>query len=204
MQRLLLAMMFGLGFGLAVSEAGAQTISDRLKDPSRKPGTPVVIGTLGEPRPLSVEELTKRSDLILEGRVSWLKSYINVEDTAVITDYTIVPIRVLAGTVPGATRQPGVATPLRLSVYGGEVIRDGVTIRAESHDLESLKSSGFYLFFLKKFGKEPGVYTIYNAGVFELSDNIVRPLARQEDLYKDFSKPYSEVVTRIMAAARAR
>jgi len=28
MQRLLLATMFGLGFGLAVSEVGAQTISD--------------------------------------------------------------------------------------------------------------------------------------------------------------------------------
>src|SRR5438093_12422833 len=102
MQRLLLATMFGLAFVLAVSESRAQTISDRFKDPSRKPGTPIVIGTLGEPIPLSIEELTERSDLILEAKVSWLKSYINVEDTAVITDYTIVPIRVLAGTVPGA------------------------------------------------------------------------------------------------------
>jgi hypothetical protein len=166
----------------------------------------VLIGVLGEPLPLSVDELTKQSDLVLEAKVSRLKTYINSADTAVITDLAILPTRVLAGTVPGATRTPGSAIPLVLTTYGGEVVRDGVTIRAENHGLEQLKESGSYLLFLRRsrFHKEPGVYEIYNAGAFEVSENSVRPLASHgAALYKDFSKPYSDVVALVMAAARA-
>ena len=84
MKRLLLTTILGLGLALDDSAAIAQTISDRIYDPSRKPGTPVIIGTLGEPIPQSVDELAKRSDLVLEAKVSRLKSYINAADTAVI------------------------------------------------------------------------------------------------------------------------
>jgi hypothetical protein len=206
MQRLLFATMFGLGCGLVVASAGAQTISDRIRDPSRKPGSPVTIGVLGEPTPLSVEGLTNGSDLVLEARISWLKTYINVADTAVLTDYAIQPIRILAGTVPGPVTRPGVATPLILSTYGGEIVRDGVTIRAENHNLkEALNTNVSYLLFLKRLGKAPGTYVLYNVGVFELSDNALRPLASQGgDLYRQIPNVYSEVLARVTTAARAK
>ena len=198
MKRLLLTTMLALAFALDNSAATAQTISDRIYDISRKPDAPVIIGVLGEPIPLSVDELTKRSDLVLEARVSRRQSYVNAADTAVITDFDILPIRILAGNVP-------VAIPLVLSTYGGEVIRDGVTIRAENHDSEQLKDNVVYLIFLTHFGSEPGVYQIFNAGAFELSNNTVRPLARQgSNLYKDFSGAYRGVIARVMESARAR
>jgi hypothetical protein len=204
MNKLIMATMFALGLG--ASSVSTQTISDRLNDPSRTPGSPVVVGMVGEPIPLSVEELTKRSDLILEGKVSTPRSYINSADTAVITDYRVLPIRVLGGTAPAVTDRPGIAGGLVVSVYGGEVVRNGVTIRAENHDLRPLKEGGSYLLFLKHFGKESGAYEIYNAGAFDISDDRVRPLASHgADLYKDFSNAtHNDVVGRVIAAARLR
>jgi hypothetical protein len=202
MRRLLLAAM--LGFGVAASGAGAQTISERIADGSRKPGTPVVIGMLGEPIPLSIEDLAKQSDLIVEARVTPLKTYINSADTAVITEFSILPIQVLAGTVPSAAKSPGV-TRLLLSSYGGEVVRNGVTVRAENHGLEQLKPGGAYLLFLKRFGQQEGVYQIFNAGAFELSNNTIRPLARPGELYREFyDVPYGQVVRRVTAGAGSR
>jgi hypothetical protein len=62
-----------------------------------------------------------------------------------------------------------------------------------------------YLLFLKKFGREPGVYQIYNDAVFEPSDVRTRPLARSgADLYPEFVKPYSEVIRRVIDAGRVK
>lgn len=203
MRRLLIVM---LGVALHPSWATAQTISDRIRDAKQRPGTPVVVGTLGEPWVLSLEELIRASDLIVVAKVSWLRSYINQADTAVITDSAILPIRVLAGTVRTGAAVPGQTTPLVVSDYGGEAVRDGVTVRAENHNREHLRDGGTYLLFLKKFGKEPGVYSIYNDAAFELSGDTLRPLARQaSELFKDFvGRPYSEITPRIAATAKAK
>jgi hypothetical protein len=110
----------------------------------------------------------------------------------------LLPIRVIAGNVPGAT-------PLVLRTYGGEVIRHGVTVRAENHDYEPLKDGVVYLVFLTRFGQEPNVYQIYNAGVFERFENGARPLARHgTELYKDFSRTYRDVVNQVAESARVR
>ena len=194
------------GFGMSMADASAQTISDRLHDPFRRPGVPLVIGMLGEPVPMSVEQLTKSSDLVVEARVSALRTYIDATDTAILTEYAILPVRVLADGVPTAARQPGLATPLRVTVYGGEVIRDGVTVRAENHDLEALKNNVTYLMFLKNAGAKAGSYQIYNAGVFELVKDTARPLASHgRDLYRDVgSGSYNDIAVRIAAVARSK
>jgi hypothetical protein len=203
---LIAVWLFALGLAHQGSEAAAQaTISERVSDASRKPGTPVVIGVLGEPIPLSIDELTNQSDLVVEARVSRLKTYVDEQDTAVLTDFALMPVRILAGTVPDAGSTPSVTPPLVLSTYGGEVVRKGVTVRAVNHDREQLEHGRVYLLFLKRFGEERGVYQIFNAAAFEVSGGAIRPLARQAtDLYRDFSADYAHVVTRIVAAERAR
>jgi hypothetical protein len=196
--RLSFSTLVWLGFTLVNSGATAQTISDRIYDVSRKPGTPVIFGVLGEPIPLSVDELTKQSDLVVETRLSRLDTYVNADDTAIYTDFEMLPIRILAGNVP-------VAIPLMLRTYGGEVVREGVTIRAENHDSEQLKESALYLLFLKHLGPDPTVYKLYNVGAFELSNDTARPLARGgADLYRDFSTTYEDVIARVMKSARGK
>ena len=194
--------MLALAFHAAATSA--QSIADRVRAARQKPGTPVVIGLLSEPVPLSVEELAKASDLVLLASVSRLTTHVNDDDTAVVTDFAMLPIRVLIGTLPTGVATPGSSTTLVLSTYGGEITRDGVTVRAENHSLEQLKDGRSYLLFLKKFGTLAGVYQIYNDAAFELSENAIRPLTRQgANLFEDLlSTPYSELRTRIQAAAR--
>ena len=195
MKGLLLTTMLGLGFAL---DATAQTISDRIHDVSREPGTPVIIGVLGEPIPLSIDEFTKRADLVLEARLSRLESYINAADTAVVTEFEIQPIRILSGAVP-------VEAPLVLFTNGGEVVRDGVTIREMIHDREELKESTVYLLFLRHRGPSPSGYAILNVGVFERSNQAARPLARQgNNLFREFSKTYGEVIAQVKKSSHER
>ena len=178
--------------------AFGQTISDRVFAAGRDPGAPLIIGLIGEPRPLSIAELTKESDLIIEARVRALKTYVNDADTAVLTDFELLPVRELAGHAPAAG-------PFILRTYGGEVIRYGVTVRAENHDSEPLKENVVYLLFLKKFGADSGVYQIHNAGVFERTTGSPRPLARQgADLFRDFARGYRDVVARVQEAKTVR
>ena len=176
-----------------------QTISDRIYDPLRKPGTPVIVSVLGEPTPFSIAEMTKRSDLVVETTLSRVKTYINAADTAVITDFEMSPTEMFVGTLPPLGRT------LVLTTYGGELVKDGITVRAENHNLGELNENVTYLLFLKRFGPEPDVYRIYNVGAFERSGDTARPLARDgADLFKDFNKSYAGLLAQVRESARGR
>jgi hypothetical protein len=199
----LLTTLLALAFAQAST---APTITDRINDPKRELGTPVVVGVVGDPVPLSLDDLAHRSELVVEGRVKRVRSYINDADTAVLTDFSILPVRVLAGTIPNAVTKPGPAR-LLVTTYGGEVVKAGVTVRAENHNLEPLKDGQRYLLFLRHFGSEPGIYQICSGAAFELSDtgSALHPLAHDgsERLYRELaSTPYDDVVKRVAAAAR--
>ena len=199
MKRIMLAATLVLAVALDRSIAIAQTISDRIYDPLREPGTAVVIGVLGEPIPLSIDEMTKRSDLVTEARLSRLRTYINAADTAVYTDFEILPATMLVGGLPPLGRR------FVLTSYGGETVKDGVTVRAEDHNRGELKENVTYLLFLKRFGSEPDVYQIYNVGAFERSNDAAKPLARDgADLFKDFNKTYGDIITRVRGSIAAR
>jgi hypothetical protein len=199
MKRTILTAALVIAVVLCDSTVFAQTISDRIYDPLRKPGAPVIIGTLGEPTPLSIDEMTKRSDLVVETKLSRVKTYINAADTAVITDFEMSPTEMFVGTLPPLGRT------LVLTTYGGELVKDGITVRAENHNLGELKENVTYLLFLKRFGSEPDAYQIYNVGAFERSGDTARPLARDgADLFKDFNKSYAGLLTQARESARAR
>jgi hypothetical protein len=194
-----------LALGLIASIGFLQsTVSERIRLAKEKPGTKVVMGMLGDAVPMSIEELTKTAPLVLEARVFVLKTYINEADTAVITDFAVEPIRVLAGQAPRlASSDTGGATGFVVGTYGGEVVKDGVTVRAENYTAEQLKDKGSYLLFLKPFGRQPGYYSIFNAAAFEIVNDSVRPLARSgRDLFKDLvGLKRDEIAVRVAAAA---
>jgi hypothetical protein len=96
-----LALAVSMGYGTA----NAQTISDRIRAGARQPGEPLVIGTLGEPLRLSIDQLTKRSDAVVEATVKPLRTYINDADTAVITDFEILTRRVLERGLPAVSQE---------------------------------------------------------------------------------------------------
>ena len=93
----------------------------------------MVIGTLGEPVPLSTDEMTKRSDMVLEATLTRLNTYIKAADTAVVTDFEMSPTEMFVGAIPP------LGGILVLTTYGGEVLKDRVTVRAQNHNLGELK-----------------------------------------------------------------
>ena len=87
----------------------AQTIPERVRV---NPTPPLTTGVLVDIRPLSIEQLTTGSELVVKGRLSRPKSYLTADDNYVLTDYLLVPERVIAGRVPASQATPGPATPL--------------------------------------------------------------------------------------------
>jgi hypothetical protein len=183
----------------------AQTLTDRIKD-AKVSGAPVVVGVLGEVQPLTVEELSAQSDLVLEAKLSRLRTYVNARDTAVVTDFAIIPDRALKGSVTSATMTPGIAAPLILTTLGGEVVRDGILVTTENHNMRPLREGVQYLLFLTKFGTEKGVYQIFNAAAFELTGDRIRMLAYNSSAaYKDIEgTPYGPVAARVLEAAQSK
>jgi len=87
MKKVRLLLVKTVGLACIASAASSQTtISERVRLAKETPGTPVVMGVLGEPVRMTVEELTKRSAVVLDARLSWRTTYINAADTAVVTD----------------------------------------------------------------------------------------------------------------------
>jgi hypothetical protein len=189
-----------LGLALYIPATAAQTISDRIRDARENhPGSPVVIGKLGEPSPMSLEELTKTSDLIVEARLRRLESYIDDTDTAVLTRFSIDLIRALRGSIPSHAATPTMTPPLTLIAYGGEVVREGITVRAVNHDSEMFQDGRTYLLFLKKVQRERGVYVVNELAAFELTGDTLRPIGRHgPDLYRDFKDTAYDQVLRLL------
>ena len=69
-----------------------------------------MMGSVDESLVLTLAELVKASDLVVEANLVHLRTYVNDRDTDILTDFTIVPNRVLVGSVPVGVSTPG-ATP---------------------------------------------------------------------------------------------
>jgi hypothetical protein len=138
----------------------AQTL-ERAK---QNPGTPIVTGLLREVTPTPIEELAKGATLILEGRLSPIRSHLTPDQQYILTDYLILTNRVIAGRAVMSQGSPTVTPSLIVSAYGGEVQVEGTSIRSTDHNLEDLRTGVQYLLFLKKFGSEPGRYEFYRGG----------------------------------------
>ena len=195
-------LLVALNITALAAAPAAQTITDRIRVAQQNPDVSLVMmGSVDESLVLTLAELVKASDLVVEANLVHLRTYVNDRDTDILTDFTIVPNRVLVGSVPVGVSTPGVTARLILATYGGEIVRDGVHVRAIKHGLRPVTEGVRYLLFLKKW-TAPGTYEIYNAAAFELSD-VAKPLARQgADLFRDVAnRPYGDLVRAISAAA---
>jgi hypothetical protein len=186
-----------VGVVVCGSTLRAQTISDRIRAARLSDVPLMMIGSVDESGVLTLAELVKASDLVVEASVVHVRTYANDRDTDILTDFAIVPNQVLAGSVPVGVSTPGATAGLMLTTYGGEIVRDGVHVRAIKHGLRPVMEGVRYLLFLKKW-TAPGTYQIYNAAAFELSD-VAKPLAISgADLFPDVAnRPYKELVKEI-------
>jgi hypothetical protein len=161
----------------------AQDLRDLARDQARRnPGVPLEQpAPPGDYRPKTIEELTKEADLVVLAKLSRLRSYLSASADRVLTDYSIVESRVIAGQLPVLTTQkPGTELPLTLTVFGGEINVDGVVVRGTDNNRDAISDSGQYVLFLRK-SRQPGAgrYEIYYGGIFEVLHDKVKPLLKR-------------------------
>ena len=158
----------------------------------------------GDYAPKTFEELSKECDVVVQGKLVVIKSYLAPSEDRVLTDYRLVAPKVLAGTFNVvASPTPGPGVPLTVTVYGGEVQLEGVHVRSTDNNRDPILEGRDYLLFLRQSRqKGPGLYEIYYAGIFEAAGNRLKPLLKRGDEVFDGSKNASlqEVVERLQKA----
>jgi hypothetical protein len=188
--------------------AAAQNLRELAREQAiRNPGVPLVRpAPPGDYWPKAVEELAREADIVLQAKLTRINSYLSSTEDRVLTDYSILGPDVIAGRLRLPPMQiPGKTVPLIVSVYGGEVVVEGVPIRVTDQNFEAIKDGRQYLLFLKQSRRaEPGRYEIYYGGIFEISQEEVKPLLkRADDVFKGtVDARVNDLVARIRAAVR--
>jgi hypothetical protein len=173
----------------SVSNAyGQPTISAEVARHRSEPGKVLYFGGMAEPSPLTLEQMTKASSLVLEAQLRTLRTERLKNDKGVRTDFTVIPTRIHHGVVAGNVATPGASVPIVLSVKQGRLVVDGLVIIGDVMGFEPLKDGVSYLLFLApSVTKEPGHYQLYNYGAFELNSDTMRPLARDgRNVFRDW------------------
>ena len=193
-------------FVVTVVELTAAQSSRNLREQARS-GTLKVVGSsaFSDYSPKSIEELTAESEVVLIGTLSREKSYLSPNEEHVCTDYIISDIRLLAGTYSSLSPLPQVTKPPVLTMFGGEMMLEGVPARSISYNFKPL-ANGRYLLFLKRNGSDAGRYSPYHGGVFALNGEQVIPMLNQsEDIFVGVRHtPASVIISRVEKAAMSR
>ncbi|HSL20483.1 MAG TPA: hypothetical protein VK886_03045 [Vicinamibacterales bacterium] len=72
---------------------------------------------------VTVGDLLETSELILHGRIGHSATRLTSNDSIVVTDYAILPIRIFKQTkVTGVAAQPGPTNPIVVTIAGGTVV----------------------------------------------------------------------------------
>jgi hypothetical protein len=188
----------------------AQNLRELAREQARQnPGVPLEQPSPpGDYWPKTIDELAREAEVILEARLSRVNSYLGSNEDRILTDYAISEATVIAGRLPViATRTPGVAVPLIVTVYGGQANVDGVLVRAIDVNREAIKDDGRYLVFLRQSRSAGlGRYEIHYGCIFEIVGDQARPLLRRaEDVYKGTrNASLSDLRERVKRAVRER
>jgi hypothetical protein len=212
MPRLTLGALFLAAASTVVAslEAGAQPLNELAKAHSRKyPGTPLLqVGPPGDYLSKTIEELTREAEVVIHARLVRLKSYVGADGERVLSDYAIRDnVMLAARTADAAAVVQGASQTLIVTLFGGELMIEGVEVRSSDANLAAIADGGEYLLFLMKARRAgPGRYEPYYGAVFSIEQGKLKPLLRDGNrVFKDaYEAALPEVVSQIEAAARFR
>jgi hypothetical protein len=168
----------------------------------RHPGQPVELPSPpGDYEPRTVEQLTKGAAAVVLAKLTRVRSYVGGSGDRVLTDYAVTTPTVIAGRLaPSIQPVPSqVAEPI-LTVYGGEVILEGVVVRCTDINRAPIQDNASYLIFLSPARRGgPSQYEIHYGGIFDISQEKLKPLLKSADyVFADFIKePAAKVLARV-------
>ncbi len=208
---LLCLLVVGMTLGVSSPAIGQVLLELARAQAIRNPGLPVEIPSgPGEHEPKTVDQLTKEAVAVVQATLSRGASYVGGSSgDRVLTDYLLTAPTLIAGRLPVAVLPSPGTSPI-LTVYGGEVVLEGVTVRCTDINRAAIKDGAQYLVFLRP-SRAPGAagthsYEIYYDGIFEVSRDQLKPLLKNADyVFPEFLHQRREdLVARIQKAAQPR
>ncbi|MCC7007899.1 MAG: hypothetical protein IT184_03710 [Acidobacteria bacterium] len=203
-----LLLCLSLAWPVVGQSSSRPTISRQIESSPPRPGQPLMLVRLIETMPMSLDDMTRRSTAVVEGILSNARTYIDESDTDVLTDFEIIPMRVLAGSLTPVQVAAGARATVVLRVNAGEVERNGVRIHSGLAGLEMPIVNTTYVMFLQPATSDgakpvPGVYRLFNGAIFERAGDRLVPLAQGGfGAFRGMTDRYADVAAKI-AAARA-
>jgi hypothetical protein len=149
--------------------------------------------------PVSIADLTKGSDLVVEGRLRPVRVYLSPGEQYVYTDYEIVSAQVIVDR-ESAGRQPGPGGPTIVTLLGGEMVLEGKNVTLIDTTRRSLADGSQFLLFLKRTAEPGRRYTLNRAtaGIFEIhGDRSMQAMLRDYTNEEIRGRRAEEVVERI-------
>ena len=151
----------------------------------RRRPEPVEIYVTGELVPVPFDQVLADSQLIVEGRVHPLKTYLGDDKCYLYTDFEIVAPLVVVGALP-PQKAPAPQPSLVVKQRGGALVIDGVKVIVEYQELPPFRDGQRVMLLLSRL--PDGRYEItgdaFGAFVAEV-DGTIRPVLRVKGIYDD-------------------
>jgi hypothetical protein len=157
---------------------------------------------------VTIEEASAQSTVVVQGVVKSVEIRLFADETIVVTEYQINPVRVYKG--PEQTsRRPGFPSPLIVDVPGGRLSVEGLelgTVINEFPEAESSLAVGErVILFLSPEERQPGSFRLMGGsfGALRVSNGTVLPLTRQAGARRgDQPRPVEDVERQILESVR--
>jgi len=203
----LLSVVYTVIIAASVESAtpALQYLNELAKAHARNsPGEPLLVLARWETlNQKTISQLTREAEVVFQGRVYLLKTYVGSDGRRVLSDYAIREQTLLAGRSTAAVARPhDFSKPLVLTALGGELTIDGVRVIATPAAERTLVNGGEYILFLMPSRGGGDRYKVYGSGAFEVQGGKIKPLHVQgEALFSDaFNAPLETVLSRIQRA----
>ena len=181
--------------------AGAQTVRDMAKQSA--PG-PVTISTGCECPAVTLEALASGADIVVQGIVKPLKTYLSSDERDLLTDYLVTPTRIFLQRI-APTAAAGQAPSIVLTRRGGTAVIEGVQVTVADRSVPPLIAGDEYILFLRLDRERTGTFRDVSAwaGTWGVTGGMVQLL--EPGIYGEtFGRVRGIAVNRLEAELRAR
>lgn len=151
------------------------TIPEGVAHYDGPPGGPMYRVRIDEVIPLTLGEMVRRSELILEGTLRVRKTHLSDDQRWIYTEYEVVPSMMFANHRAGAAHRPAMPEPVLLKQSGGRMVVNGLQVIAEEHQFRLLPTNERVFLFLTDKDQDGYYEVVDGTGAVVIRDSQVKP-----------------------------
>ena len=151
------------------------TIPEGVAHYDGPPGGPMYRVRIDEVVPLTLGEMVRRSELILEGILRVRRAYLSNDQRWMYTEYEVVPSTVFANRRNASTQRPGLPESIILKQSGGRMVVNGLEVIAEEHQFRLLPTGEPMFLFLTDKDRDGYYEVVEGSGAVTIRDSQVKP-----------------------------